>query len=503
MSYRNPSQYVDTQTGQHYRNLVQKLSGVAEDIFERERKKQASISKQLKETEEKNIKIGKEQFEYENKTSGEINKAAANVQSFVTNDVTDSFYNNIDLGGKISTKGILNKDEKLFLKNLDQVSDVMVRDGEARSILLSEDGLKNAGTMGGVSNLNDPNAVKWAQAVTRKGPGKGELIFNYDLLNEGGPETYYSYKDDTMEEPFQVSGSMLNTLAQDPSRSLIVTIPDENANMQQMVESYAYGKDAMGETSKNLNSKYIENQPIKEEPFPGGGIRRYRETNEALLATDMRADVVATIDSLPENQQVALLDFFLSKDQVTADIKYDLNQSLDDDAKNLLASLYVSHAIGKYPMPKQVDVEIIKAEKPTESEIKRRLESVDVSKKSKQIYEDITTNPSSYFKNKKIAGKEILDASIGGTTVGAGGEGLVVSLEYKLGTSTMDGNKFIDTDTITYDLSDPVRLRALIDALGEDDKVVAELKEIFEKQGAPSVDAIYPLIDKKEKNKLP
>ena len=270
-----------------------------------------------------------------------------------------------------------------------------------------------------------------------------------------------------------------------------------------MVESFAYGKDAMGETSKNLNSKYIENQPIKEEPLPGGGIRRYRETNEALLATDMRADVVATIDSLPENQQVALLDYFLSKDQVTADIKYDLNQSLDDDAKNLLASLYVSHAIGKYPMPKQVDVEIIKAEKPTESEIKRRLESVDVSKKSKQIYEDITTNPSSYFKNKKIAGKEILDASIGGTTVGAGGEGLVVSLEYKLGTSTMDGNKFIDTDTITYDLSDPVRLRALIDALGEDDKVVAELKEIFEKQGAPSVDAIYPLIDKKEKNKLP
>src|SRR5210317_372422 len=233
MSYRNPSQYVDTQTGQHYRNLIQKLSGVAEDIFERERKKQASISKQLKETEEKNIKIGKEQFEYENKTSGEINKAAPNIQSFVTNDITDSFYNNIDLGGKISTKGILNKDEKSFLMNLNQLPDVMIRDGEARSILLSEDGLKNAGTMGGVSNLNDPNAVKWAQAVTRKGPGKGELIFDYDLLNEGGPETYYSYKDDTMEKPFQVSGSMLNTLAQDPSRSLIVTIPDENANMQQ------------------------------------------------------------------------------------------------------------------------------------------------------------------------------------------------------------------------------------------------------------------------------
>jgi len=385
MSYRNPSQYVDTQTGQHYRNLIQKLSGVAEDIFERERKKQASISKQLKENEEKNIKLAKEQFEYENKTSGEINKAAPNIQSFVTNDITDSFYNNIDLGGKISTKGILNKDEKSFLMNLNQLPDVMIRDGEARSILLSEDGLKNAGTMGGVSNLNDPNAIKWAQAVTRKGPGKGELIFNYDLLSEGGPETYYSYKDDTMEEPFQVSGSMLNTLAQDPSRSLIVTIPDENANMQQMVESYAYGKDAMGETSKNLKSKYIENQPIKEEPLPGGGIRRYRETNEALLATDMRADVVATIDSLPENQQVALLDYFLSKDQVTADIKYDLNQSLDDDAKNLLASLYASHAIGKYPMPKQVDVEIIKAEKPKEptvSEIKSKKQEDKLRKRA-------------------------------------------------------------------------------------------------------------------------
>ena len=375
MSYRNPSQYVDTQTGQHYRNLIQKLSGVAEDIFERERKKQASISKQLKENEEKNIKLAKEQFEYENKTGGEINKAAPNIQSFVTNDITDSFYNNIDLGGKISTKGILNKDEKSFLMNLNQLPDVMIRDGEARSILLSEDGLKNAGTMGGVSNLNDPNAVKWAQAVTRKGPGKGELIFNYELLNEGGPETYYSYKDDTMEEPFQVSGSMLNTLAQDPSRSLIVTIPDENANMQQMVESFAFGKDAMGETSKNLNSKYIENQPIKEEKLSNGDIRRYKETNEALLATDMNADIVATIDSLPENQQVALLDFFLSKDQVTADIKYDLNQSLDNDAKDLLASLYASHAIGKYAPPTQVDVEIIKAEKPKEptvSEIKSK-----------------------------------------------------------------------------------------------------------------------------------
>jgi len=475
MSYRNPSQYVDTQTGQHYRNLIQKLSGVAEDIFERERKKQASISKQLKENEEKNIKLAKEQFEYENKTSGEINKAAPNIQSFVTNDITDSFYNNIDLGGKISTKGILNKDEKSFLMNLNQLPDVMIRDGEARSILLSEDGLKNAGTMGGVSNLNDPNAVKWAQAVTRKGPGKGELIFNYELLNEGGPETYYSYKDDTMEEPFQVSGSMLNTLAQDPSRSLIVTIPDENANMQQMVESFAFGKDAMGETSKNLNSKYIENQPIKEEKLSNGDIRRYKETNEALLATDMKADIVATIDSLPENQQVALLDFFLSKDQVTADIKYDLNQSLDNDAKDLLASLYASHAIGKYAPPTQVDVEIIKAEKPKEptvSEIKSKEQKEKITSRAEDRLNAVLKNPLTAIRAELGEGQAVQEGKIVTLYQGTDSE------------KTYDMNRKEDVARLAKDLE-----TSEFGADASTDAVLVEIDELIEQR--------------REKNKLP
>lgn len=385
MSYRNPSQYVDRQTGQHYRNLINTISGVAEDIFESQRKKQAAISKQLKEAEETNRQEAKEQFKFENKASGALNNATPNIQGFVTNDISGSFSENIDIGGKLITKGINTKEEKTFLTNLNLLPDVMIRDGEAQEVLLGENGLKRAGQMGGPSLENDPNAVKWAQAATRKGPGKGELLFSYDLQTEGSPETSYGYKDETMDEPFVVTGSMLRTLAQDPSRSFLVTIPDETKNMQQVVQTFAFGQDAMGEVSKNLKSKYIENQPIKEEKLPSGDIRRYKETNEALLIEDMKPEIVATVESLPENQQAALLNYFLSKDEATADIKYDLNEPLDDEAKELLTLEYATYAVGKYAPPTQVDVEIIKAEKPkkpTVSEIKSKKQEDKLRKRA-------------------------------------------------------------------------------------------------------------------------
>ena len=49
MSYRNPKQFVDTQTAQHYRNLQKTMTGITEDYINTIKQQQAAETKRLKE----------------------------------------------------------------------------------------------------------------------------------------------------------------------------------------------------------------------------------------------------------------------------------------------------------------------------------------------------------------------------------------------------------------------------------------------------------------------
>ena len=111
----------------------------------------------------------------------------------------------------------------------------------------------------------------------------------------------------------------------------------------------------------------------------------------------------------------------------------------------------------------------------------------EISETAPQVYTDIFTNTESYFKNKKIGGKDVLKVNVSPGSVVAGiGEVLpVIELGYQSGTSTIGGEQTIFTNDMIFDLNDPTRVRALIDMLPESDGMKKELKKLYSDNLAP------------------
>jgi uncharacterized protein YpmS len=104
----------------------------------------------------------------------------------------------------------------------------------------------------------------------------------------------------------------------------------------------------------------------------------------------------------------------------------------------------------------------------------------EISELAPQVYTDIFKNPESYFKNKKIGGKDVLKVNVSPGSVPADGSEVypIIELGYKSGTSTADGEQTVFTNDMIFDLSDPARVRALIDMLPEGASMKKELRKL-------------------------
>lgn len=104
----------------------------------------------------------------------------------------------------------------------------------------------------------------------------------------------------------------------------------------------------------------------------------------------------------------------------------------------------------------------------------------EIAEAAPRVYTDIFKNPESYFKNKKIGGKDVLRVNVSPGSVPADGSEVypIIELGYKSGTSTADGEQTVFTNDMIFDLSDPTRVRALIDMLPEGADMKKELKKL-------------------------
>ena len=111
----------------------------------------------------------------------------------------------------------------------------------------------------------------------------------------------------------------------------------------------------------------------------------------------------------------------------------------------------------------------------------------EISEAAPQVYTDIFTNTESYFKNKKIGGKDILKVNVSPGSVIAGiGEVLpVIELGYQSGSKIEGDEQTIFRQDMIFDLNDPTRVRALIDMLPESDGMKKELKKLYSDNLAP------------------
>ncbi len=127
MSYRNPKQFVDTQTAQHYRNLQNTMMGITEDYVREQKLKIAEEAKRAAEIQEKNEKIAKLQTQYENSVGKAWNNTTgerADIFAKAGSKIKEA----INIAGKFSTEPFLTSDQKNYRTNLESLNGAIKRD---------------------------------------------------------------------------------------------------------------------------------------------------------------------------------------------------------------------------------------------------------------------------------------------------------------------------------------------------------------------------------------
>ncbi len=377
MSYRNPKQFVDTQTAQHYRNLQNTMMGITEDYVREQKLKRAEEAKRAAEIQEKNEKIAKLQTQYENSVGKAWNNATgerADIFAKAGSKIKEA----INIAGKFSTEPFLTSDQKNYRTNLESLNGAIKRD------LINLDSYKEGyktkkekrGELGGYSLENDPGQFAWVASVLGGGL-KGETNFDFDLSQYGGPVTKYSYKNPETGETYTLTGSMISEISNNPDRDILVTIPDETTNMQNIANEF--GKTIVdGKATDEIKDVYYVNRPRKSRVKKDGTIEYYIEPNEELFVQNVKSAVISKIDGLGDGvspNKIALFNFFKRKFKQTdsflpLDKKFTKEE--EDEFNNELAVDYATYTSQVY-FRKGRDI-VVKEVKPAKKE-----KEVDVS----------------------------------------------------------------------------------------------------------------------------
>jgi len=335
MSYRNPKQIVDTQSGQYMRDLQKSLAGTFSDYASEEKKeyeRRAKLNEQI---------VAKSQ-ERINRISGQINQVAN------ANKTTnfDQMYDLLDEYGQYMKINPSKRTREMnaFINNMDN-SGTTIKNMLANTTANGQDFMsgmeKGLGVMGGVmkgqkEGVIEKNSIMFGY---NQAPGSKRLNFNprglaaeirIDVLNEGGKNV----------------GSSLNATMDnlDP----VYLIPDETSDMQELAKM---GKSFMD--LKNPNSPAYKGQPessIEE----GEGSNKYRKSrlpSKEYFLTKIQPEAKAQVDSLTAAESIALYNDVLRKE---GDVVLKFQETWVDGseesiaAKEIITKAYAEHVANKF-----------------------------------------------------------------------------------------------------------------------------------------------------------
>ena len=381
MSYRNPKQIVDTQSGQYMRDLQKSLAGTFSDYASEEKKeyeRRAKLNEQI---------VAKSQ-ERINRISGQINQVAN------ANKTTnfDQMYDLLDEYGQYMKINPSKRTREMnaFINNMDN-SGTTIKNMLANTTANGEDFMsgmeKGLGVMGGVmkgqkEGVIEKNSIMFGY---NQAPGSKKLNFNprglaaeirIDVLNEGGKNV----------------GSSLN--ADMDNLDPVYLIPDETSDMQELAKMGASFMDL-----NNPNSPAYKGQPessIEE----GEGSDKYRKSrlpSKEYFLTKIQPEAKAQVDSLTAAESIALYNDVLRKEGgVVLKFQEKWVDGSEESvvAKEIITKAYAEHVADNFAQPfltKGLKFGSV-LDKPDTPE-----PTTSVEDKGKAFYDKVRKNPISFF----------------------------------------------------------------------------------------------------------
>jgi len=334
MSYRNPKQFVDTQTAQHYRNLQKTMTGITDDYINTIKQKQAAETKRLKEIAKINNELRIKQEDYRSRTGQALNNATSGRPGLFNDpELQKQFNNSADTVSGYMDESVLSAEQKVRKDNFNGLPKDIVEGLTNIETLGGDYQEKDArgNSMGGISPYNDPNQNAAVASLLSQGVG-GENKFSFDLSKPGGAETRYTHINDK-GETYTFTGSELKGILANPRREIIVTIPDEKADMQRIANTFGYETDQNGEPTSRIKQRYYENQKEQSRINEKGDREYYKTANEDLFLQDIKQESIANVEALLRPNQLALWNYF--QDMSVKDNKKDKDDKKDEDDKVL------------------------------------------------------------------------------------------------------------------------------------------------------------------------
>ena len=292
MSYRNPQQVVDTQSGQAFADLQKTISGTFAGVASAYKKEQDTEAARLKKIAEENKKAAQYYQRKEDQVTESLAKLnaknpALNIGEEFTGivDTYSDIMSMIQNGTVTDPKKIaeLRAEAASILAIPDQVR-TSIESFSASSIDL-EKVLKQKGKMGGYDLYSNPELLKDLQVFLDQRPGERKIKINSDngvysasieITSEDGKPNTYSL--DVLESFLSGNAKMINT------------VPDETTKLDNMSNTYVFN------VNKNDKSRSVKDSllgSVKYRTDVKGNIVAYKEVDRSKVKTkDHAAQII-------------------------------------------------------------------------------------------------------------------------------------------------------------------------------------------------------------------
>ena len=345
MSYRNPQQVVDTQSGQHIRNLQKTIAGVAVDVIDTFSKEE-KVRKAKEEADNKEWdRLQKIQSDNEINAGNSYNKGAqSNFFSLESTGVAlNGFAKTV---AELKAKANLTPQEKIEYTNLMGLSSTL-KDG--MTTIGSQVGtigvdLENIGTMGGAARGQGVRGGKFAMGMNNQIPGK--KWFDVDNSREGGSQITYHFQEEGSDDIISYTSQQLKDLQNATGASMYHKIPNESKRIEKLVNEGSFWKVQDGAEVRSLKEEYYTGGEITTEIVNGVEIT-YQAVNKDSVLKDLFTGSQGNTSGMAPNDQVSFNNYLNEQLGIDKNENIAYGGKLTEPQQKTLAENYAKFALKK------------------------------------------------------------------------------------------------------------------------------------------------------------
>ena len=373
MSYRNPKQFIDTQSGQHYRDLIKSIVKTGDDLAKDIIRKNAEVAK-------RNNDIISNAEKREQQILSRFGNVTAGNPAFNFGEGFEYYINQYsDLNIAVDTG--TSQDPIAARRRMAEIEQlpVMAKDGLAGLIEMTEDLIEKADKRGQMGGLD-------LASMTSDGENTSDLealLIMADQLR--GARSFNIVEENGKLVPAYVLGNrqytytqIQNYLVGPESGGLFNSIPDETKSYTEAAK-LAMVPDPNNPEQQIIDPKYYQDQDIQyTKPDKDGNVTSFRPLNKELLRkTPVGQTLRADGASLSNADKISFYNNILTDKENPDQFKY--GEPLNKEQEEKFINAYIDYGLNRY-LPQQHDIQIIKPPKEqtvTQVEYQKKLENLE------------------------------------------------------------------------------------------------------------------------------